>query len=89
MAGMAPELGLNETPHLRLAQDNAPGFFRAYQRLYAAVRHNETTLEQRPHLSACAHLLMERCADSNDDCAFRRRQPLRDPTREGIPETVQ
>lgn len=59
VATMASELGARAAPHLRKAQDNAPGFFRAYQRLCAAVLHDATPLEQQSRLSACVHLLVE------------------------------
>lgn len=93
VAGMAAELGLNESPHLRLAQDNAPGFFRAYQRLCAAVRHDETPLEQQSRLSTCAQLLMESYAERTtaahfDNGGHRAVQRAKEHLRERFNEAV-
>lgn len=70
VAGMATELGLSGVPHLRKAQDNAPGFFRAYQRLCDAVLHDATPLEQQSRLSACVHLLVESYGEQRTAARF-------------------
>lgn len=55
----AHELGLKGTPHLRLAQDHRPGFFRALTGLIAAVTTGTTPLEQQSRFAACVRLLVD------------------------------
>jgi AraC-like DNA-binding protein len=60
---VATELGLAGNPHLRVAQNNNPEFFRAYQQLYAAVTNEGTVLEQQSRLAVCTRLLLKHYAE--------------------------
>lgn len=59
MLDAAHELGLNGTPHLRLAQDNRPGLCRALTALVRAVKTDASPLEQQSRLAVCVRLLVD------------------------------
>ncbi len=60
---VAAELGLSGHLHLQAAQDNNPDFFRAFQRLYTAVRNDDSTLEQQSRLAVCTRLILQHYAE--------------------------